>query len=132
MENSGGDSYDMGSKAYIRFVFSSELSDEEVLARMVLMIEELRLYEFYVLSCPELIIHIYNYKDYDHQIRITIPLVVVINDFFEITLDGIYSNDYEMTLETFGLQLNQETSQQYYDDFVTAQTFDNYVLNYTK
>ena len=124
------DRYSMGSKALFLYLFESEMSNEEVLARTVLMIEELRLYEFYMLSCPELVIDIHRMTNYDNHISITIPLVVVINDFFEITLDGIYDNDYEMRLETYGMEIDYEIAQQYYDDFVTAETFSGYVLNY--
>lgn len=131
-ENKYNNLYDMGTQAYIRYMFDSDMSDEELIARTILLIEELRQYNFYVLSCPELVIHLYKFETSDHQFKITIPLVVLINDYFEITPDGIYTGDYEMELEVYGNNLNFAEMQTYYDDFILNETFSGYVLNYTK
>lgn len=121
----------MGSEAYFRFGITSDISEEELVARITLMIEELRLYEFYLLSSPELVIHIYRFDTVDHQTKITIPLTVVINDFFVLTCDGIFDSDYDMRAE-FDTELDLVLIQAYYDGFVLNGIFDNYVLNYTK
>ena len=121
----------MGSEAYFRFGITSDISEEELVARITLMIEELRLYPFYLLSSPELVIHIYKFDTVDHQTKITIPLTVVVNDFFILTVDGIIDEDYDIRAD-FNTELDLILAQAYYDSFVLNGTFDNYVLNYTK
>ena len=119
----------MGSEAYFRFGIISDISEEELVARITLMIEELRLYEFYLLSSPQLVIHVYRFDTVDHQTKITIPLTVVVNDFFILTVDGIIENDYDIRSE-FNTELDLVLAQAYYDSFVLNGTFDGFVLNY--
>lgn len=125
------DMFLMGAQAYFRFGITSDMSEEEVVARVTLMIEELRLYEFYLLSSPELVIHVYRFDTVDHQTKITIPLTVVINDFFQLTVDGIIDEDYDVRSE-FNTEIDLVLAQAYYDNFVLNETFIDYVLNYTK
>lgn len=128
----GEEMFDIGSKALIKIFFTSDMSNEEVLARSILFIEELRLYEFYILSCPELELRIYRQDSYDHKVIVNIPLVVMINDYFDITPDGIISGDYEMSLFVTDNGLNQSLTEQYYNSFVNNNTFEGYVLNWGK
>ena len=125
------DSFHMGSQAYFRFGITSDISEEEVVARITLMIEELRLYNFYLLSSPELVIHVYRFDTVDHQTKIVIPLTVVVNDFFTLTVDGIIDCDYDMRA-TFDTELDLVLAQAYYDEFVLNETFVGFVLNFTK
>ena len=125
------DMFQMGSQAYFRIGIISDISEEEIVARIVLMIEELRLYPFYLLSSPELVIHIYRFDTVDHQTKVTIPLTVVVNDFFQLTCDGVFDQDYDMRAE-FDTELDLALIEAYYDNFVLLNTFDGYVLNYTK
>lgn len=123
------DLFTMGSQAYFRFGFISDMSEEEVIARIVLMIEELRLYSFYLLSSPELVIHIYRFAEHDYQTMVAIPLTVVINDYFQITCDGLYDGDYDIRTE-FNTELDLILIEAYYDAFVLNETFSGFVLNY--
>lgn len=128
------DYYEMSSQAKIMYGIDTrenQMNDDEILARAMLLIEELRLYEFYVLSCSTINLELYIQQgNYTHQIHIQIPLVVVINDMFDITLDGIISQDYEMKITTDGYTTNQTIAQQYYDNFILNGTFAGYVLDY--
>ena len=126
----GYDTYSMGTKAIITYVFDTDYTINELVARSVLLIEELRLYEFYVLSCSELALQIHaQMGNYTETITIKIPLVVMINSGFTIELEGILSQDYEMEI-TSSMPIDKTTAQQYYDDYVLNKTFTGYVLNY--
>ena len=122
------DQFDVGDSAYLRFYFESEMSDEEVYARTVLLIEELRNYTSYTISYSELLVSIYKVDGYDIQTHISIPLNVILNDAYTVDLETIYYDWFEMEYD--GVSLSLELAQQYYDDFVTNETFIGYVLDY--
>ena len=129
----GSDVFKMGDQLYLRYHFTSDMTQDEVFARTVLLIEEMQNYEFYVLSCTELVIHIYNYDDNseDHQIKIYIPLTVLINDMFDLTLESIYNEQYEATVELSpNTILDYETTLTFYDSFVDSGVFSGYVLDF--
>lgn len=124
------DTTDIGTQAFIRLKLDKgERPYEEIFVRTAMMIEELSNYEFYLLSCPELYIHLYVMENsVDTQIKITVPLVTLINSFFTITPEGIYLNDYEMEFD--GMELDLVKIEQYYNDFINSKTFDGFVLDY--
>jgi hypothetical protein len=125
----GVEKFEVGQQAYIRYMFGMDTSYEELIARLILLTEELRLYQFYILSCPELYIHVYLFQNgVDTQFKLTIPLVTLTSDFITITPDGVYDGDYEIRLEA--PSYNKALVQQYYDEFVTNETFAGYVLDY--
>lgn len=122
------DVFEIGSKAYLQFELDGTYDTNELFAKMVLLIEEVRHYEFYVLSCNELEIYIM----WDNKrMSITIPLVVIINSYFDITLNGVYDGDYEMNLWTYETSIVESAAQLLYDDYKTNLTYDGFVLNYT-
>ena len=123
------DIYDMGSKAYLQFELTGQYEANDLFARIVLMIDEIRNYDFYVMSSNELEIYIM-WENY--RMSVNIPNTVILNSFFEITLDGIYSGDYEMELWTHNTGVTNSTAQTFYDDYVTNETYSGFVLNYIK
>ena len=123
------DKFTMGSKAFMQFELSGVQDTNDIFAKTIILIEEIRNYSFYVLSCSELEISLI----YDNSVlTIIIPLVVVINDYFEITLNGIYDGDYEMRIEMYQTTIDEELSQAFYNGYILDELFNGYVLNYTK
>ena len=121
------DKFEMGSSANMQFELSGIQDTNDLFAKIVLMIEEIRNYDFYVLSCSELEITLI----YDNKIMtVIIPLVVVINSYFEITLNGVYDGDYEMKVKLYQASINEINAQLFYDDYKTNLTYDGFVLNY--
>jgi|LGVF01.2.fsa_nt_gb hypothetical protein len=128
------DIFEIGSQAYIQiWLGDTNLTNDDILARTILLIEEVRNYDFYVLSCNELEVYIMftNDNGNDSRISVNIPLVVIINNYFEITPNGILDGDYEMELWTFNANVIELNVQTLYDDYKTNLTYDGFVLNYT-
>lgn len=137
--------FDVGLRAYARFQFTAtersyldefdiqyqvEITNEEMIARTILMIEELRLYAAYIISYPELYIEVFRDDGIGiQQFYISIPVATSLADYVTITPDGIYDSDYEMELFIYG-DYDTVLIQQYYDEFKASGIFDGYVLNY--
>ena len=118
----------------MQFNLNNEHTADELFAQAVLLIEEIRNYSFYVLSCNELEVYImwHNADNSEsYRMSITIPLVVIINDYFEITLNGVYDSDFEMVLWVHETSINEANAQLIYDNYKTNLTYDGFVLNYT-
>ena len=124
------DKTEMGTRTDIKYYFVSNMPLYEVFARTVLLIEEIRNYDFYIIGSTELLIRVYVYDElgFPKQLQIQIPMQVMLNDAFTINLDGIYSQDYEMRLTGDGF--TQSLAQQTYDEFILNGTFDGYVLDF--
>jgi len=122
-EINSGDLYQMGSMSYMQILFTGENDINDLFAKAVLMIEELRTYPFYIISSSEIQVLISNGNN---MLRIKIPLVTMLNDYFEITLEGIYSGDYEMKVDLATIDL--AVAQSYYDYYKDLSTFDTPVL----
>lgn len=125
------DYYDIGSQAKIKYVLESGQDMNDVFARMVLLIEELRNYEFYLLSCNELSLEVHwNTEGNQHRLMVEIPLVVLTGNYFVFSLDGVYNGDYEIDFSSVQEGLDVSLSQIKYNEYVTNGTFTGYVLNY--
>lgn len=128
------DIFYMDSALYLQFNLDGVYSVDDLFVKVVLLIEEIRHYEAYVLSCNYLEVYIlWHNADYSESYRmsIKIPLLVMINSYFDITLNGIYDNDYEMKLWVHNTNINEASAQLLYDDYKTNLTYDGFVLNYT-
>ena len=126
----GTDVYNMGSQAKIRFIFKDDLDTKDIVVRMVMLIEELRNYDFYIMSSNEILLEVYM-VDSDgeiHMYSISIPLTVMLNDFFTIDLETIYYDWFEMEYDGEDFVLDE--AKLLYDDYLTNLTYDGYVLNY--
>ena len=118
----------------IIFDRTSNLNINEIFARTALMLEELSQYSQYILSSGEYIAHYYLFIDsVDYQIKITVTSTTMLADYFIVTPNGMYNEDYEMRLwYSDNVVLDIVEIQAYYDSYVTNLTFDGYVLNYIK
>jgi hypothetical protein len=111
------------------------LSPGDIIARMILLTEELSHYDHYMLSCPFYEINMLVLTDgYNYEYNLKIPLTVMLNDYFTITAGSILDGGYEMYLNVnIGVGLNvyvKDNVYTYYDAYALDNTFTGYVLNY--
>lgn len=126
--NQTDDRSQMGSKADFVFKGVDGMSGEETLARMIILIQEFKNYDFYILSCSSLNVKVYSDS---WMIDIEVPLAVIINEYFDITLDAVINEEFETNIIYTNITIDQVSVQSNYDTFITNSTFDGYVLNYT-
>ena len=101
-----------------------DITANEFMARLIFMINELSLYDFYIIGSSE----IYIQTVYGGTSYIKIPMQTLRSDFITLTPEVIYSGTYEIQL--FQMAFNKVTVQTLYDDFVLNETFTGYVLDY--
>lgn len=101
-----------------------EITQEEYLTRMILLIDELSNYDFYIIGSSE----IYIQANFDGTSYIKIPIQTLRSSFVTITPEVIYSRLYEVKI--YRMTFDIETVQSLYNDFVANETFVGYVLNY--
>ena len=101
-----------------------DVSQEELMAQTILLINELSLYDFYILGGSELYIQfvgsIWSY--------IIVPIQTMRSSFITITPEVIYNGIYEVRL--FQFDYDSEQVQALYDDYVTNGIYNGYVLDY--
>ena len=111
------------------FNYAEEIVLEDTIARTILLIQELQQYSFYVLSSNQVVIRYFDMSlGTPIHFEITIPLVVIVNDFFDITADKVVNGFYEMELTVTNYEVNNDLVIQYYDSYVLEGTFNGYVL----
>jgi len=120
--------------ATLVYIFEdTEITLDDVIARMILLAEELSNYDYYVLSSNgiKLAVH-YSDGSHSHQILLVIPTTVLINDMFTINYNSIIGQQFEITLDAINDYdiIDYVKVQIYYDAYVLAGTYDGYVLNY--
>ena len=133
-QNYEQDRYEMTPFAIMHFYFEdSNIAFNDIIARIIIIVEEITNYEYYTLSSNGLKIDIvYSDGNYTHQIYFTIPTVVLINDMFTLNFDSIIGNQFEsyfITPESYDI-IDYDQVKIYYDNYKLNNTFDGYVLNY--
>lgn len=107
-------------------LYSVQYDSNEYIARMILLINELKYYEFYMYSSA--LLYCYTIVDDTVITWIKIPMHILQAEFISITPEVICNQQYETLI--YGMTFDEEIVQQYYDSFVSNGTFDGYVLNY--
>ena len=101
-----------------------------MVARTIMLIEELRNYNFYLMSANDLFIEVFRDDTmYIQYFSIYITTTVLMSDAFTITPDGVLANDYEMELFSYE-PIDYWEVMAFYDDYVLNNTFDGYVLDF--
>jgi len=134
--NQGDDRYEMIPYASMIFIFEdNDIDFNDVVARVILMIEELTNYEYYMLSSNGIQIGILYIQDgHSHQLYFKIPTVVLINDMFTLNFESVIGNEFESyftTPESYDT-IDQLAVKGFYDDYILNGTYDGYVLNYVE
>ena len=105
----------------------SEMSNEEYMVRVCMLILELAEYDFYTIDSPELYIELISGGSQYIKVRMSLLVTdkynlhpaIFWNEMLDTRIEGL--NNLDLTL-----------IEQYYDDFILNGTFDGYVLNYGK
>lgn len=102
---------------------------EMVIAQTLLLIEEMRLYEYYIISYTKLTFE-FLVSDGTHTTNLTIvlPLATMLNDMFTVNIDSIMGSLYEIDFSVSKVY-DKAKVVQYYNDYKTAKSYDGYILN---
>ena len=123
----------LGTKAFMRITDNTgSLTHDDIIVRIGMMLNEMQEYEYYVGSAPETDIEYILTNGITQRIRVTAPLNVMINEFFMIEPESIYSQDYDIRLVTDNVTLDLATIESLFNQYILDDTFSGYVLNYTK
>ena len=131
VSSSANDNYMMTYQARMVYKFTTELDANDIYARLVLLIEELRHYEFYIISCSYINVTVLASDINGQPIEqyINIPLVIMLNEAFTVDIETIYNGSFEIEYEHYNT-VDLLTAQALYDDYVLNETFTGYVLDY--
>ena len=105
-------------------ILTENINKEDYVARLILMIDELSNYDFYIIGGSELYIQ----SQIDGMTYITIPVQTLRSSFITMTADVMIEGTYEIT--SYGLEYDGVQVKALYDGYVTAETFAGYVLDY--
>lgn len=100
------------------------LSQEEFMARLIMLVNELSHYDFYIIGGSELYIQF----DFGGTSYIKIPIQTMRSTFITITPEVIYNGWYEIQL--FNLDYNETQVQTLYDTYMADVQYSGYVLDY--
>lgn len=115
-------SANMGSVVEI-ILDKPDLTQEEFVARTALMIVELSEYDFYIIGSSELVIQ----TNFNSTSRIILPIQTLRSSFITIDAISIINGIYEIRKQ--GLTYITDDVLAYYNDYITNETYNGYVLN---
>lgn len=102
----------------------NEISQSEYMARLILMIEELSNYDFYIIGGSELYIQ----TNFGGTSWVIIPIQTLRSSFITITPAVVYNGLYE--IDIYNHYYNPTTVQTLYDEYVLSGLYVGYALNY--
>jgi len=102
------------------------MSQNEYLARSILMLEELGNYDFYIIGSTG--IQLSTSFEYIGTASIKIPMQSLRSEFITLTPEVIYTGAYEVSITQ--MTYNIALVQAYYDGYVLNETFSGYVLDF--
>lgn len=112
-------------QARIQTDITSELTIDEFVARTILMFEEIRQYDWYIIGSSEF----YMYLTFNGAtVEVSIPIQTMRADWLTMTPEVIYNSWYEISIKH--ISYNNTQVQAFYDEYVTNGTFNGYVLDY--
>lgn len=104
-------------------IYGTELSNDDIIARLTLLILELEQYDFYLLDSSELLV-VLN-QGASSYFRIT-RMTILTTDNYTLTPDMFWEKLMDTEVEGFVYSIEEVTT--LYDDYVTNETFTGYVL----
>ena len=103
---------------------TNDISQEEYMARLIMLINELSLYDFYIIGGSELYIQSY----WEATSYIKIPIQTLRSSFITITPEVIYTGTYEIQLSN--VSYDNISVQTLYDEYMASGLYGGYVLDY--
>lgn len=117
----------VGFQFKLKYIINSPIADiDEFVARVIMLVNELRLYDFYIIGSSEI------YLSFDIEGIGTVYFKFLVQTLLTDTLPvvpDVVCNEWLFT-QLYGLSPNVDNVQAYYDAYVLNGTFDGYVLNY--
>lgn len=120
------DYFKVGFQTKMRMTINDgTMTIDDFMARTMLLLDELELYQYYLIGGSELYLQI-TLNNVRFEIFVYMPNLL--SEAFTLTLNDYYYEIWE--IETTNLTFNLSQSQIFYDDFVLNETYLGYVLNY--
>ncbi len=113
----------VGSQVKLR-IDRLNMTQSEYMARMILLIEELSNYDWYIIGASTLYIQ----TDFNGTTWIKAPMQTLRSDFVTITPEVIYSGWYE--IDVYGMSYIPSMVQSTYDGLVLSELFNGFVLDF--
>lgn len=124
-EQHASDELQFVSNGVMLLWLETTMSNEEFMARTVLMIEELRNYDFYIIGNEDILFRIFHNAE---CIDIKIKVQTMRTDGIILSPQVIYDEMFFVTIS--GIEYDNELVQFIYDQYVLEETFSGYVLDY--
>ena len=102
----------------------NSLTQDEFIARTILLVEELSNYDFYIIGSSQLVRQTF----YEGTSRITIPIQTLRSSFITMTPEIIINGTYE--IRKTGLTYNSENIILLYNEYVASELYSGYVLDF--
>jgi len=125
--SSPDDYFRVGFQTKMRMnIINNEMTIDEFIARTILLVEELSLYQYWLIGGSELYLQL-TLNDISFEIFIYMPSLL--SDGFNLIPEDYYLQNWE--IEITGLDFeNTLAIDTYYDDFVLNETFIGFILLY--
>jgi len=101
-----------------------DMTDDEFMVRLCMMVLELAEYDFYTIDSPELYIEFVSGGSEYMKVRMSL----LVTDKYNLHPAIFWNEMLDTRIE--GIEFDTELSQGYYDEFILNETFDGYVLDY--
>ena len=122
------DFYKVGFQTKMRMTINdSSMTINEFMAKTVLLIKELSLYQYWLIGGSELYLQI-TFNNINFEIFVYMPNLL--SDAFTLTPTDYYYGYWEIEVRGLEDGFNLVQTQVYYDGYVLNETFIGYVLNY--
>lgn len=115
--------YITGFQYKIGFTLNTEMSNEEIIARLTLLIMELSAYDFYTLDTSELSIQMQLNNQYVHY---KVRMSLLVSDKYDLSPAIFYNKMMDIVID--GITFDKELVEGYITQFETEETFIGYVL----
>lgn len=105
-------------------ISSGDMTQDEFIAKTILLVEELSNYDFYIISSTQLVIQ----TQFNSTARIFIPIATLRSTFITMTPELIINGTYE--IRKTGLSYDSVLVKDLYNQYVLSEEYINYVLDF--
>lgn len=126
------DHFVLGYTQFKFIMYDKAYSPDDIFSRIVLMLNELANYEYYILSSTHVVINVYwtDIHNEAHRIIISTMSGNLLGDGIILTCDSIYDGLFEMSYNAGEDNINILDVNIYYEDNVNSKLFDVFVLDF--
>lgn len=115
-----------------KFVLEGEYNENDIFAKISILLFELQYYDYYFLSSTHVVIQVYWTEDNGqaHRIIVESSSDNLLSEAITITPMAVYDGDLELYYDLMNLVIDMDEVYAYYNVYVTEETFIGYVLDY--